>query len=226
MPLNLSVGDAEYTAYIKYNAKAGRFYAKPEGGTEEVEVVNPVLAFDMAHIRTGWLYYAEGTGPEKVWDPSPSQAAPRPPGDKKFKRGFEVMVIGNSNIPGTNQKLGLREFSSTAANAITAILRMHAEYEAGMATNKGKVPFYACKGVKPITGMYGTNFEPQFVLAGWLDRTDPKIAAFSEHAQPNGHAPQREHVITDRGTHKLSEFVEFKGKRSDDPLDDELPPGF
>src|SRR5262245_65033316 len=31
MPLNLSVGDGDFTPYLKYNAKAGRFYVKPEG---------------------------------------------------------------------------------------------------------------------------------------------------------------------------------------------------
>ena len=30
MPLNLSVSDGDFTPYLKYNAKAGRFYAKPE----------------------------------------------------------------------------------------------------------------------------------------------------------------------------------------------------
>lgn len=171
MPLNLSVNDGDFAAYLKYNAKAGRFYAKPEGGTEEVEIHNPLLAFNMAAVRTGWLYYAEGSGPEKIWDPSPQHAAERPPGPKKFKRGFEVMVYGNTVIPGTQQKLGLREFSSTAGNVIAAMLRMHAEYEAGMAANVGKYPVYACDQVKPITGMYGVNYEPIFTLKMWVDRS-------------------------------------------------------
>src|SRR5690242_8967344 len=125
MPLNLSVGDGDFVPYLKYNAKAGRFYVKPEGASDEIEITGPVLAFDMANIRTGWLYYAEGSGPEKVWDPSPTQMAPKPPGPKKFKRGFEVMVFGNTMLPG-GKPLGLREFSSTAANVIASMLRMHA----------------------------------------------------------------------------------------------------
>jgi hypothetical protein len=180
MPLNLSVGDADFTPYLKYNAKAGRFYVKPEGATEEVEISNPLLAFDMANIRTGWLFYAEGSGPEKVWDPSQSVAAPRPAGPKKWKRGFEVMVIGNAEIPGTGKKLGLREFSSTAGNVISAILRMHADYEAGMAQNPGAVPVYACQGVKPINGAYGVNYEPLFGLKQWVPRS--KVPEFDEHA--------------------------------------------
>lgn len=193
MPLNLSVSDGDFTPFLKYNAKAGRFYAKPEGG-DEVEIVNPLIAIDMANIKTGWLYYAEGTGPEKVWDPSPEVTAAKPPGPKKFKRGFEVMVIGNAVIPGTTQKLGLREFSSTAANVITSILRMHAEYEAGVSANPGKVPVYVCKGVKPITGSYGTNYEPLFTLTQWVERSrvpDFEIEHRPAKPDPVSTAPQR-----------------------------------
>lgn len=182
MPLNLSVGEGDFVPYLKYNAKAGRFYVKPEGASEEVEIVNPVAAFDMANIRTGWLYYAEGSGPEKIWDPSPTQMAPRPPGPKKFKRGFEVMVFGNTVLPG-GKKLGLREFSSTAGNVIASILRMHGAYESGIAENSAKVPVFKCIGVKPITGAYGVNYEPQFDLISWVERE--RIPEFDEHAMSN-----------------------------------------
>lgn len=179
MPLNLSVSDGDFVPYIKYNAKAGRWYVKPEGTTEEIEITNPALAFDMANIQTGWLFYSEGSGPEKVWDPSPSMMAAKPAGPRKFKRGFEVMVYGNAMVGG--KKLGLREFSSTAANVITAMLRMYAEYEKGVATNPGKVPIFICNGVKPINGAYGVNYEPQFVLQTWVDRL--RIPDFDKHAE-------------------------------------------
>ena len=78
----------------------------------------------MLGIKTGWFNYTEGQGPEKVWDPSREQMAPKPPGPKKFRRGFEVMTFSNTIIPGTKppQKIGLREFSSTASNVIAAIV--------------------------------------------------------------------------------------------------------
>ena len=215
MPLNLSVGDGDFTPYIKYNAKAGRWYVKADGA-DEVEIVNPTLAFDMANIRTGWLFYAEGSGPEKIWDPSPTQMAPRPAGPKKFKRGFEVAVIGNGLIPGTNQKLGLREFSSTASNVITAIVQMHADYEAGAAEHPNSVPVFACTGVKPINGAYGTNYEPSFALKQWVTRD--KVPAFDEHSaeivpaattvRPNGHG-----TVTGRGGYKLHESHQAPLKR-------------
>lgn len=179
MPLNLG-GDTDFTPYLKYNAKAGRFYVRPQGVTEDVEVVNPRLAVDMANIRTGWIHYPEGAGPEKVWDASLANPAPRPPGPRKFKRGFEVMVIGNDNLPGIGL-LGLREWSSNAANANSAIVKMYEAYEQGMAANPGKVPFYICTGVTPINGAYGTNYEPRFELKGWVERT--KVSAFDDFVE-------------------------------------------
>jgi hypothetical protein len=177
MPLNLSVNDGEFTPYLKYNAKAGRWYIRPQGQTVDVEIDRPRFAVDMAHIRTGWLFYQEGAGPEKVWDPSPAQEAARPPGPRKFKRGFEVMIYGNDEIPGVG-KLGLREFSSTAGNVIASILRMHDDYEKGMAANPNAVPFYVCTGVVAMQGAYGTNYEPQFRLSGWVARS--KIPDFDK----------------------------------------------
>lgn len=177
MPLNLSVNDGDFTPYLKYNTKAGRWYIKPEGASEEVEIDKPRLAFDMSNIKTGWIFFQEGAGPEKVWDTSNTQEAPRPPGLKKFKRGFEVAVYGNDPIPGVG-KIGLREFSSTAANCITSILGMYADYEREAPQHPGEVPFFACLGVKPISGAYGTNYEPQFVLKGWVPRI--KIPEFDQ----------------------------------------------
>lgn len=180
MPLNLG-GDTDFTPYLKYNAKAGRFYVRPQGRQEDVEVVNPRLAVDMANIRTGWIYYPqEGGGPEKVWDVSLAQAAPRPPGPKKFRRGFEVMVFGNDTIPDAGP-LHLREWSSNAGNANSAIVKMYEAYEQGAAANPNKVPFYACTGVTPVTGAYGTNYEPRFELKGWIERA--KIPAFDEFVE-------------------------------------------
>jgi hypothetical protein len=180
MPLNLSVSDSDFIPFFQVQRQSGEFYVRPEGASADVEIIRPVLAFDMANIRTGWLFYAEGTGPEKVWDPSSSQTAPRPPGPRKFKRGFEVMVYGNSIIAGTTQKIGLREFSSTAISAITAMLHMYDDYEAGLAVNPNAVPVFACEGVEPINGAFGVNYEPTFVLKSWVPRS--RVPAFDEHA--------------------------------------------
>lgn len=163
MPLNLQTNDGEYTPYIKYNAKAGRWYIRIDGQDGDTEIVNPTLVFDFANIRTGWFFFMEGMAPEKVWDPSPGQAALKPPGTKAFKRGFEVEVYGPGSI-------GTREFMATAGAMVSVIIGMYAEYEKGMAANPGKAPIFACTGVTGITGKYGTNYSPVFKLQGWSDR--------------------------------------------------------
>ena len=219
MPLNLSTNDGEFTPYLKYNAKAGRFYVRPQGATQDVEVANPRLAVDMAHIKTGWIFYPEGGAPEKVWDASPDKAAPRPAGPKKFKRGFEALVFGGDNIPGVG-KLGLREFGSTASCVIAAILKMHAAYEAGAAVNPGKVPFYACKSVIPIQGAYGTNYEPDFALTGWVDRA--KIPEFDEYTAQAGDARETDPFPSDAPPPASEADYGRGGGRAAD-LDDEIP---
>lgn len=229
MPLNLSTSDGEFTPYIKYNAKAGRFYVRPQGATMDVEVEKPRLLFDMEHVKTGWLYYSEGAGPEKVWDPSLQQMAPRPAGPRKFKRGFEVLVFGNDPIHGVGP-LGLREFSSTANNVITSFNEMYAAYEAGAKANPGKIPFYRCIAVIPVQGAYGTNYEPKFELMAWVERS--KCPALEEagqaHAeQPNGYVANGHSNGADNGGDYISpdnygrDYENPQGQGPD--LDDEIP---
>ena len=234
MPLPLSVSDGEFTPYLQYNAKAGRFYVKVQNEQHPVEVNNPRLAFDMANIKTGWLFYQEGAGPEKVWDTGGTMG-PRPAGPQKWKRGFEVMVFGADKLPGIGA-LGLREFSSTASNVISRILLMYEDYEKGMAANPGKVPIYSCVRVIPITGAYGTNYEPEFHLTGWVDRT--RIPAFDEYLRGTAAQPSRQAVQPQPARARVPEpasdpFADVRptvqslgnapGKpRQDIPFDDEI----
>lgn len=217
MPLNLSTSEGEFVPYLKYNAKAGRWYVRPKDAQRDVEVVSPRLAFDFASIKTGWLYYAEGSGPEKVWDPSLTQAAQKPPGPKKFKRGFEVLVYGGDDIPGVG-KLELREFSSTANTAISAILKMYEDYEKGAAANPGKVPFYKCTGVTEVPSSYGTNYEPVFSFVAWVERKN--IPAFDEHL---GKAVQPASAGTMVAPNIPPNVADMPAARNDPILNDDIP---
>lgn len=182
MPLNLSTSSGEYTPYLKYNAKAGRFYVKAEGATEDTEIVQPLLAFDMATIRTGWVLFQQDGPPQKVWDPSLQQMADKPSDGRQWKRGFEVMVFSNAMIPRTTQKIGLREFCATAATVVGPIVRMYEEYE--KTGGNGKVPVYACTGVAPVESKFGTNYEPLFELKQWVERSKvPEFASRHESSE-------------------------------------------
>ncbi len=222
MPLNLTTGDGDFMPYIKYNAKAGRWFVKGDDG-EEFEITNPVLAFDFANIHTGWIVFNEGTGPEKVWDPSLTQMAPKPPGPQKWKRGFQVMVVGDRN-----SGIGVREFCSTAGAANSAIQYLYAEYEAGAAQNPNKVPVFHCIGVKPINSQHGTNYEPRFEFRQWVDRAKlPGLNAHKAKAPPqragNGQPPRGRFEVEDRGGYAVSSMKPAEPPADRDDMDEPIP---
>jgi hypothetical protein len=88
MPLNLEPRSADFVPYVKFNAKAGRWYSKLDTG-EEFEVANMTAIFDLESIRVGWLHYQEGLAPDATWDSGPTAAAPPTP---QHKRGFSLNV--------------------------------------------------------------------------------------------------------------------------------------
>ena len=65
----------------------------------------------MANIKIGWIFYAEGTGPEKIWDPSPTQMAPKPNDARKFKRGFlRLLFLALTSSPAPSSVLDCGNF--------------------------------------------------------------------------------------------------------------------
>lgn len=152
-----------FKVYVKYNAKAGRFYTKedkPEA--DEYEVTSFVAVFDMDNLKTGWFLFAPGVAPVKNMDPSLSEVAPKP-GDG-FKRGFELDVFSEKNLG------GVREFASTAGAVIEAMNDLYDHWVAGHAANPGKLPVVKCVGVTPVTNKHGTNYRPQFEIVSWAER--------------------------------------------------------
>jgi hypothetical protein len=193
MPLNISINEGgEFAPYLKYNAKAGRWYVKrTEGASGEVEVVAPRLVFDFDNIKTGWIHYPTGAAPVKIWNNSATgQFMPKPSDGRSFKQGFEVMVFGPDTVPGAG-KIGLREFNSVAANCVSAIDSLFVVYEGGRKENPGKLPFFQCIGVDPVSGAYGTNYEPRFKLLAWVERSKiPEFDAhYASHPAPQAGAP-------------------------------------
>lgn len=158
-----SGGEGNFKVYVKYNAKAGRWYTKKdEKDAPEFEVQNLTAIFDMDNLRTGWFLFAAGVAPSKTFDPSLSEAAPKPGND--FKRGFELDLFSEKNL------LGVREFSSTAGVVIEAMNALHDQWLAGKDANPGKLPVVKCVGVHPVVGSHGTNYQPQFEIVSWADR--------------------------------------------------------
>lgn len=168
----------DFKVYVKYNAKAGRFYTKedkPEAA--EFEVTNFTAIFDMDNLKTGWFLFAPGVAPVKNMDPSLSEAAPKP--GEGFKRGFELDVFSEKNL------MGLREFSSTAGAVIDAMNDLYDHWAADKASNPGKLPVVKCVGVTPVTNKHGTNYRPQFEIVSWADRPSELVGGTSQAAKPD-----------------------------------------
>lgn len=184
---NQSSGD--FTPWIKYNAKAGRWYIKGENG--DVEVSNPEFVADFANIKTGWFYYAAGQAPERVLDPSLSQRAPKPDrtfvdnqGKTKdcFKRGFVLNCFAKSLG-------GVVELSSTADAISQVIGQLYSSISENEEFKAGKVPVLKVTGANPVTGKHGTNYAPAMTVSKYIDRPadlnmDAKATAPKPSAQP------------------------------------------
>lgn len=178
----------DFVPFVSYNAKAGRWYTKPEGGGDMYEVTNMTAVFDMENIKTGWFHFSAGAAPVKHMDPSLSQQSAKPGDD--FKRGFEVMVYSDKNLG------GVREFASTAGVVIDAMNALHDNWTAAPERTAGKLPVVKCAGVLPVTGKHGTNYSPTLEIVSWVDRPAalgapaaqaapaPAPAAPAQHAPP------------------------------------------
>lgn len=179
---NPTAGEGSFKVYVKYNAKAGRWYTKKdEKDAPEFEVTNMTAIFDMENIRTGWFLFAAGVAPSKTFDPSLTEAAPRPGPD--FKRGFELDLFSEKNL------LGVREFSSTAGVVIEAMNALHDHWMAEKDKNPGKLPVVKCVGVSPVTGSHGTNYQPQLEIVSWADRPAELAGNAAPAAKPADVAP-------------------------------------
>lgn len=175
--MSTPTGGGDFTVYVKYNAKAGRFYTKKdEPDAEEFEVTNMTAIFDMDNIQTGWFLFAPGVAPVKHMDPSLSEPAPSP--GEGFKRGFQLNVFSDKNL------LGVREFSSTAGAVIDAMNELHDHWLANKDANAGKLPVVKCVGVSPVTNKHGTNYKPQFEIVAWKDRPAELVDGPQASASP------------------------------------------
>lgn len=164
--LNLSTG-GEFSPYLKYNAKAGRWFVRGENATD-IEIPTPRFAIDLENIRVGWVLFPQASPPSFVWDVQ-GVRAPKPNGD--YKDGFKVFIMGTDIQPALgNKPLGVREWTSNAYAAKAGMMDVHRQYQEGKAQNPDKVPVVRCISVKVIKGEYGDSFEPVFVIEAWVER--------------------------------------------------------
>lgn len=159
MPLGITSG-GDFDPYVKYNAKSGRWYTKQNDA--EVEVNDPVFVADFANIKTGWLLFIEGQAPDKVFDKSLTEHAPRP--SDAHKRGFQLRLFSNTHFG------GVAELSGASMHLNNAISELYDQYEAAPEAKQGMLPVVAFTGSTPSKDKFGTNYKPNLEIRKWVPR--------------------------------------------------------
>lgn len=179
----LKTGGGEFTPYVKYNAKAGRWYTKQDHeNAEEEEVKNLTAVFDLENTKTAWMLFEAGAAPQKHYDTVPGVPDQRPEGDR-WKHGIEFMMYSGKNL------YGVREFSTTANSVLEAYLDLWDKWDAAPEKASGHLPVVQCTGTAPITGKHGTNYKPEFAIVAWANRADTPLADSASKEVASAPAP-------------------------------------
>jgi hypothetical protein len=168
----------DFIRYLKYDARSGRFFTRPEEqGGEDYEVTDMTAVMDIGNVKTGWFEFVQGGTPVVALDPSLTEAAPKP--SDGAKRGFRVVLFSEKNIG------GLREMSSTAGVVIGSMNELHTAWQNAPEQKAGKLPVVKCTGTTAVKSAKSTNYAPVFSIVSWVDRP----AAFDGDAAPGKAAP-------------------------------------
>jgi len=165
-------GGGDRTPILKFSAKDGSFVCADrvniDGAwqTQEREIDAPFKAvFDMAEVEMGWIAF--NPAPDFVMVKSGAQRPEKPTDDHKW--GFRIRLA--------NKDIGVRELSSSSKNVYTRMIDLFKAYEAGKASNPGKVPVVEVTGTERVVqtlsdGKTQTWRVPAWTLSGWADRPD------------------------------------------------------
>lgn len=167
MGLGLSMGDGTFTPYVKFDARAGRWFTKSADG--DIDITDGFTAvFDLEQIEVGWMMFASGVAPVYVTQ-NINLGVPPKPASGDFKQGFKMNIA----LPGLIAGGGARELSSTAKALIGVIDRLHTEFEE---THKieARLPVVKMNGTTVVEtkGPNGTtrNYAPNLAIVDWVTR--------------------------------------------------------
>jgi len=186
MGLNIvSQNEGSFDNWIKFNSKAGRFYMKSEAG--EVEVSPTSFIADLENIKTGWLMFAAGQAPDRVWDASLTQPAPKP--SENHKRGFSLRLFSKATFN------GIVELSSSSMHLCGSVNDLYDAFEKDKGAHQGHVPVVKFTGCQTMKDAKGMNYKPSFVIEKWVPRPAELDAAPVAQAQSNQNTPQAAPVV-------------------------------
>lgn len=163
MPLNLNNG-GDFTPHIRWMASTSTWQMSSENGLVQFDLTQAIMDFE--NIRTGWAVFAEAQAPEWVFDPSLTQAAPKPQDGREWKRGFNVQVF-SKNLFGDEP---IREFATNTTGAVMGIDLVYNQFEQELSNNQGKVPVVEYTGAQHAKVGKGNTNVPQLKIVKWVDR--------------------------------------------------------
>lgn len=180
--LNFSSGSGgeDIVPYVKFDARAGRFFRNDRTEVNGAYSNNPVditstfkAVVDLENIEVGYLKFGAGAAPEYMLVPL-GTPMPQRPADPGFKQGARLMLKLASTCGGD-----VREITGNSSAFLKGIDDLHTAYEAGKAANPGKLPIVVLQSTLPITSGSGqkksTNYQPVFEITGWAPRPNDLV---------------------------------------------------
>jgi hypothetical protein len=168
LPVNTGGGD--FKRIIKYDARAGRVHrsdrVESNGSFDNVltEITTGFQAvFDLRNIEVGYAMFAKGVAPQWVMVKI-GQTLPAKP-SKDFKQAFRLDVKLAKSLGGD-----VREFGSAAGCVIAAMDQLYDTYTKAPESAAGKLPVVAITSTTMVKSGESTNYAPNFVITGWVDR--------------------------------------------------------
>lgn len=191
--LSIEAGGGDFTPWLKYDARAGRWFRKGDrdkGEQGPVDVTNNFSAvFDLATIEVGWIDFPTGSAPIMITQPISAGIPQRPVGGQ-FKQGFRMRAALPPGLGG-----GVYEVAASAKAFIAGIDALHTAYQNAPEAKHGKLPVVVMTGTIMIetTTPKGTNrnYGPVLQIDRWIDRpaSMPAQGFHSASVAPSTPAP-------------------------------------
>lgn len=170
--LSIDAGGGDFTPWLKYDARAGRWFRKGDrdkGEQGPVDVTTNFSAvFDLATIEVGWIDFPTGSAPIMITQPISAGIPQRPVGGQ-FKQGFRMRAALPPGLGG-----GVYEVAASAKAFIAGIDALHTAYQNAPEAKQGKLPVVVMTGTTMIetTTPKGTNrnYGPVLQIDRWIDR--------------------------------------------------------
>ena len=104
MALGLNTESSDFVPFVKYDARAGRWFRKArDGEVEPVDITDSFVAvFDFSATEVGWLLFTAGAAPIYVTRPVAQGMPPKPPGDMKQGVKLQVVLADDLGVACTN----------------------------------------------------------------------------------------------------------------------------